>query len=79
MSRLRQSDSSFAEIVEGKARRREELMSAIREADPAGLAEVAERLSKLALRCFHVFWNKWVAPYRGRLKSPSEGFPPIVD
>lgn len=44
MSRYYQSDSSFAEIVEGKARRREELMNAIRSADPAVLAEAAERL-----------------------------------
>lgn len=44
MSRYHQSDSSFAEIIEGKARRREELMKAIREADPAVLAEAAERL-----------------------------------
>lgn len=43
MSRHRQSDSSFAEILEGKARRREELMNAIRSADPAVLAEAAER------------------------------------
>ncbi|MFP6860090.1 hypothetical protein [Pseudomonas sp.] len=39
-----QSDSSFAEILEGKARRRDELMKAIREADPAVLAQAAERL-----------------------------------
>jgi len=44
MSNFHQSDSSFAEIMEGKARRREELMKAIREADPAVLAEAAERL-----------------------------------
>ena len=44
MSRYHQSDSSFDEIVEGKARRREELMNAIRSADPAVLAEAAERL-----------------------------------
>ena len=44
MSRYRQSDSSFEEIVEGKARRREELMEAIRSADPEVLDEAAERL-----------------------------------
>lgn len=44
MSRYYQSDSSFEEILEGKARRREELMNAIRSADPAVLAEAAERL-----------------------------------
>lgn len=44
MSRYYQSDSSFDEILEGKARRREELMNAIRAADPAVLAEAAERL-----------------------------------
>lgn len=44
MNRCRQSDSSFDEIVEGKACRRKELMNAIRSADPAVLAEAAERL-----------------------------------
>jgi len=44
MSRFHQSDSSFTEIIEGKARRREELVKAIREADPAVFAEVTERL-----------------------------------
>lgn len=38
------SDSSFAEIMEGKAHRRDELMKAIQEADPAVLAPAAERL-----------------------------------
>lgn len=44
MCDVHQSDSSFAEIMEGKARRREELMKTIREADPVVLAEAAERL-----------------------------------
>jgi hypothetical protein len=44
MRKFRQSDSSFAEILEGKERRRDELMKAIREADPAVLAAAAERL-----------------------------------
>lgn len=44
MRNVYQSDSSFAEILEGKARRREELMKAIREADPAVLEAAAERL-----------------------------------
>ncbi|MFU5948437.1 hypothetical protein ACM7P6_07835 [Pseudomonas aeruginosa] len=49
MSNFHQSDSSFAEIMEGKARRREELMKAIREANPAVLAEAAE-LPREAMR-----------------------------
>ncbi len=44
MSSVHQSDSSFAEIIEGKSRRREELMRSIREADPGVLAEATERL-----------------------------------
>ncbi|WP_323830508.1 hypothetical protein [Pseudomonas sichuanensis] len=44
MSDFHQSDSSFAEIMGGNARRREELMKAIREADPAVHTEAAERL-----------------------------------
>lgn len=44
MSSVHHSDSSFAEIIEGKARRREELIKAIREADPAALAQATERL-----------------------------------
>ncbi len=39
MSNFHQSDSRFAEIMEGKARRRDKLMNAIREADSAVLAE----------------------------------------
>ena len=44
MSNFHQPDSSFANIMEGKARRRDELMKAIPEADPAILAPAAERL-----------------------------------
>lgn len=44
MSRCRQSDSSFAEILENKARSRAELLRAIELADPTVLAEAAERL-----------------------------------
>ncbi|CAN1606011.1 conserved protein of unknown function [Pseudomonas mediterranea] len=44
MNRFSQSDRSFTEIIEGKARRREELIKAIREADPVIFAEVTERL-----------------------------------
>ena len=47
MRNFHQSDSSFAEIMEGKARRRDELMKAVREADPAVLAESAERLKEV--------------------------------
>ncbi|RPR66109.1 hypothetical protein IPC1040_32585 [Pseudomonas aeruginosa] len=64
MSRFHQSDSSFDEIVEGKARRREELMNAIRSADPAVLAEVAERLRE-AMR------NKNPSQRRRRLGPPA--------
>tara|TARA_Y100001937_G_C6860226_1_gene216024 strand:+ start:37 stop:294 length:258 start_codon:yes stop_codon:yes gene_type:complete len=35
---------SFEEIIEGKAHRREELMSALRSADPTDLAKAAEHL-----------------------------------
>lgn len=41
-----QTDSTFAEIMEGKARRRDELTKAILEADPAVLAESAEHLKE---------------------------------
>ncbi|SUF22501.1 Uncharacterised protein [Pseudomonas fluorescens] len=44
MRNFQQSDNSFAEIMEGKAHRRDELMKAIQEADPAVLAPAAERL-----------------------------------
>lgn len=44
MRSFHQTDRSFAEVMEGKARRRDELMKAIREADPAVLAESTERL-----------------------------------
>lgn len=44
MNRFNQSDRSFTEIIEGKARRREELIKAIREADPVIFTEVTERL-----------------------------------
>jgi len=64
MSRYRQSDSSFAEILEGKARRREELMNAIRSADPAVLAEAAERLRE-AMR------KKGSEPRRQQLGPPA--------
>jgi len=47
MSSFHKSDSNFAEIIEGKARRREELMKAIREADPAVFAEATERLKEV--------------------------------
>lgn len=46
MSRFHQSGRSFAEIIEGKARRRKELINAIREADPVVLAEASDRLRK---------------------------------
>lgn len=64
MSRYRQSDSSFAEILENKARRREELMNAIQSADPAVLAEAAERLRE-AMR------KKDSEPRRQRLGPPA--------
>ncbi|NWE43588.1 hypothetical protein HX875_29205 [Pseudomonas yamanorum] len=47
MRNYHQSDSSFAEIMEGKAHRRDELMKAIQEADPAVLAPAAERLREV--------------------------------
>jgi len=46
MRSFHQTDSTFAEIMEGKARRRDELTKAILEADPAVLAESAERLKE---------------------------------
>lgn len=64
MSRYRQSDSSFAEILENKARSREELINAIRSADPAVLAEAAERLRE-AMR------KKDSEPRRQRLGPPA--------
>lgn len=64
MSKYRQSDSSFDEILEGKARRRKELMEAIRLADPAVLAESAERLRE-AMR------NKDPSQRRRRLDPPA--------
>lgn len=44
MARYVHSDSSFAEIAEGKARRREELMRAVRAASDTDLEGPAERL-----------------------------------
>jgi predicted DNA-binding protein YlxM (UPF0122 family) len=59
-----QSDASFAEILEGKERRRDELMRAIREADPAVLEAAAERL-RAAMR------KKGSEPRRQRLGRPA--------
>ncbi|MCO7556865.1 MULTISPECIES: hypothetical protein [Pseudomonadaceae] len=44
MSNVEQPDRSIADMLEEKARRREELVKAIWEADPAVLAEAAEKL-----------------------------------
>ena len=46
MRSFHQTDSTFAEIMEGKARRRDELTKAVLEADPAVLAESAKRLKE---------------------------------
>ena len=59
-----QSDASFDEILEGKERRRAELMRAIREADPAVLEVAAERLRE-AMR------KKGSEPRRQRLGPPA--------
>ncbi|MGR1219624.1 hypothetical protein ACUYGA_22335 [Metapseudomonas otitidis] len=64
MHNFYQSDASFAEIMEGKALRRDELTKAIQEADPAVLAPAAERLRD-AMR------KKDSEPRRQRLGPPA--------
>lgn len=63
MRKLHQSDASFDEIAKGKARRRDELIKAVREADPAVLASAAEHLRE-AMR------NKDPSQRRQRLAPP---------
>lgn len=64
MGNFHQTDSSFAEILEGKAKRREELMKAVREADPVILAEAAEHLRE-AMR------NRNPSQRRRRMEPPA--------